>query len=224
MSDLSDPILAPAFLFHFAVPCRYTKTLWTEAGVRLGEEYRLPDLGQLEQRSSFAELRLGWNPQGFAFRLEVRGKQQLPWCRSSRMEDSDGLHLWFDTRATHNIHRASRFCHWFVFTPAGAGRGDADPVAKWLPINRARELSKQSPPEALRVRSQPRRNGYLLEGAILASGLTGFEPQEQPRIGFSYAVADRELGWQSFTVGREFPVMEDPSLWGDLELSEGTLA
>jgi hypothetical protein len=29
---------------------------------------------------------------------------------------------------------------------------------------------------------------------------------------------DRELGWQTFTVGRELPFAEDPSLWGTLDL------
>jgi hypothetical protein len=32
-------------------------------------------------------------------------------------------------------------------------------------------------------------------------------------------VVDRELGWQTFTVGPEFPFVEDPSLWGTLELT-----
>jgi hypothetical protein len=31
-------------------------------------------------------------------------------------------------------------------------------------------------------------------------------------------VIDRELGWQTFNVGPEFPFQDDPSLWGTLEL------
>jgi len=33
-------------------------------------------------------------------------------------------------------------------------------------------------------------------------------------------VVDRELGWQTFSVGPEFPFVEDPSLWGSLELTD----
>lgn len=216
---MANPLLPPPFLFHFAVPCRYVKTLWTENGARLDESYRLPHFGHLDGQPTWADLRLGWNEQGFAFRLEVHGKKQSPWCRSSRMEDSDGLHLLIDTRATHNIHRAGRFCHWLVFTPTGGGRGDAEPVAKWLPINRARELSRQSPPESLPVRSKLLRDGYVLEGAVLAAALTVFEPREQPRVGFTYMVADRELGAQGMTLQPNFPVLEDPSLWCDLVLA-----
>jgi hypothetical protein len=48
--------------------------------------------------------------------------------------------------------------------------------------------------------------------------LTGFDPVENPRIGFTYAVIDRELGDQTFNCAAEFPYQEDPSLWATLEL------
>jgi hypothetical protein len=61
-------------------------------------------------------------------------------------------------------------------------------------------------------------DGYLLRAHIPARAITGFDPSEQPRLGFTYAVTDRELGWQTFTVGSEFPFPSDPTLWGSLEL------
>ena len=74
-------------------------------------------------------------------------------------------------------------------------------------------------PELLRVRSTKQPDGYTLEAMIPAEALTGFDPTDHPRLGFTYAVVDRELGWQTFTVGPEFPFVEDPSLWGTLELA-----
>jgi hypothetical protein len=59
----------------------------------------------------------------------------------------------------------------------------------------------------------------VLEAAVTADGLTGYDPSEHPRLGFTYVVIDRELGWQTFTVGSEFPYQEDPTLWGSLELA-----
>ena len=50
--------------------------------------------------------------------------------------------------------------------------------------------------------------------------ITGFDPQEHPRLGFTYAVIDRELGEQTLTVGSPMPYQEDPSLWATLELRE----
>jgi hypothetical protein len=152
------------------------------------------------------------------FGVIVSGKQQPPWCRDSRIDDSDGLQLFIDTRNTQNIHRAGRFCHRFAFLPIGAGRKLDEPVAMLLAINRAKESPREIETGALKVRCQRLPDGYSLEGFIPAAALTGYSPADQPAIGFSYAVIDRELGWQTFSVGPELPFVEDPSLWGTLEL------
>jgi len=104
---------------------------------------------------------------------------------------------------------------------AGEGGGGPrldQPVAEPAIINRARELPKPVAPGSLGVRSEKRIDGYILEAYIPAAALTGFDPGEHPRLGFSYAVIDREIGWQTFSVGPEFPFQEDPSLWGTLDL------
>ncbi len=48
--------------------------------------------------------------------------------------------------------------------------------------------------------------------------LHGFDPEQNPRLGFCYAVRDAELGEQVLSVGADFPYAEDPSLWSVLEL------
>jgi hypothetical protein len=217
---MSESLLAPTFLFRFSAPCRRAHPLWKPKGITLGKRYLLPCFGELEQRPLFADVRAAWNDAGLTFVVQVSGKKQSVWCRASRVEDSDGLHVWIDTRDTHTIHRASRFCHRFALLPFGAGKGNAQPVARLLPINRARAHPKSIDERMLRVRSEKRLNGYLLQAHIPAETLTGFDPAEHPRLGFTYAVTDRELGCQSFTVGPEFPFDEDPSLWGTLELVE----
>jgi hypothetical protein len=105
-----------------------------------------------------------------------------------------------------------------MFMPAGRGRGFAEPGAEWMSIHRAREHPRPVQPEHLRVRSTKRADGYVLEGAIAAEALTGFDVAEHPRLGFTYAVVDRELGEQTFGVGNPMPYQEDPSLWATLEL------
>lgn len=132
--------------------------------------------------------------------------------------ESDGLQVWLDTRDTHNVHRASRFCHRFACLPFGGGRKRNEPLADQLLINRARENARPVRPGDLKCRSEQRVDGYLLELFLPAAALTGFEPAEHPRLGFTYAVFDQELGEQAFTVGGELPYDEDPSLWGTLEL------
>ena len=178
----------------------------------------MPSFGELEGRPKFADLRCAWSKDGLLFQLRVSGKRQSVWCRASRIEDSDGLHVWIDTRDMHNIHRASRFCHRFAFLPAGGGSAQDQPLGRLLDIHRARENPKMVADSELRIRAVVSAGGYTLQARIPATALTGFDPQEHPRLGFTYVVLDRELGWQTFSLGTEFPIDEDPSLWGSLEL------
>lgn len=211
-------LLPPSFLFRFSAPCRHKHPVWTEKGAHLDESYRLPGPGELDGGRQFAEIRAAWSEAGLAFAARIEGKRQPPWCRESRPDDSDGLRIWIDTRDTHNIHRAGRFCHQFVFMPAGTGRGLDEPVAEQLLINRAKENAKPVRPGVLAVRREKRVDGYLLEAFIPAAALTGFDVEENPRLGFMYALVDRELGDQTFHCSPEFPYREDPSLWATLEL------
>ncbi len=215
---MTERLIDPTFLFRFTLPCRYVKETWTAEGVGLSEAYALPALNALDGAPPLAEIRAGWNEKGLYFCAIVRGKRQLPWCRDGSIDESDGLNLWIDTRDTQSIHRASRFCHRFAFIPSGGGNRRQDPVAGQLMIQRAKEHAKPVLPRKLGVRSEVRVDGYVLEAHIQADALTGFDPGEHPRLGFMYAVVDRERGTQTLAMGNEFPYYEDPSLWASLEL------
>jgi hypothetical protein len=104
--------------------------------------------------------------------------------------------------------------------PAGGGPKREKPLASLIAINRARSHPKPVSPEQLKVAAYPRHDGYELSGFVPAAAMTGFDPGEQPRVGLYYAVIDRELGWQTFALGPEYPVMDDPSLWGEAVLAE----
>jgi hypothetical protein len=215
---MSEQLISPTMLFRFAAPCFYTADAWTAKGCALAEKYRLPSFAALEGRPSFADVRLAWSEKGLILNVQVRGKQQPVWCRDSRIEDSDGVQVWIDTRNTQNIHRAGRFCHRFALLPIGAGRRLDEPVAALLAINRAKESPREIDHGALQIKSTQHRDGYSLEAFLPAAALTGYSPADQPALGFTYGVIDRELGWQTFSVGPELPIAEDPSLWGTLDL------
>jgi hypothetical protein len=215
---MTDALLAPTFLFRFSTACCHRKKIWSDRRIKLGDKHIVPTFSELEGKQPFADLRMAWSKEGLLFILQVKGKQQSPWCRPTRMEDSDGLQVWIDTRDAHNVHRANRFCHRFQFLPFGGGHRLDQPIGALFAINRAKESPKPVDSESLRVRSTKQPDGYTLEAMIPAAALTGFDPSDHPRLGFTYAIVDRELGWQTFSVGPEFPFVEDPSLWGTLEL------
>jgi hypothetical protein len=215
---MTERLLAPTFLFRFQVPCRHLARPWSPEERELPEMYSIPSFCQLDDRPVFTDIRVGWSREGLSVSLRVRGKKQPVWCQELRPLESDGLSLWIDTRDTQNIHQASRFCHWFRLLPHGASGKRNRPLANLLPIPRARANPNPISPDRIEIRSEQRIDGYLLCAHLPAETLTGYDPVEYPRLGFTYAVTDRELGWQTFTVGPEFPFTSDPSLWGSLEL------
>ncbi len=217
--SMPDPLIPARSLFRFAAPCRRCEPIWSRQGAALEESYRLPSFAELEGRRSWADVRAGWGPAGLAFVLVVRGKQQEPWCRPNRLEDSDGIQLLIDTRDVHNVHRAGRFCHRFIFLPCGLAGRPERPLAAWLPINRSREHPRPVREGALKATSRKLGDGYRLDCYLPAEALTGFDPDEHSRLGFAYSVIDRELGEQTFTAGTPLPYLEDPSLWATLELT-----
>jgi hypothetical protein len=224
MSDPSvNALVAPRFLFRFAIPVRRRDPIWNPRGIELDESYRLFNLtdldsGTADRENSFADVSMAWSADGVVINVRVAGKKQPPWCREGRLEDSDGLQVWIDTRATLNIHRASRYCHRFVFLPVGGGQRQDEPLADQLLINRARENARPIRPRELQVASRVSKTGYWIAAFVPAVALGGYDPHQYRQLGFTYAVYDRELGLQTFATGPAFPYDEDPTCWATLEL------
>lgn len=215
---LSAPLVNPTCLFKFEVRIRKENLDWTSKGLSLPEACRLPSFGALSGGPIFADFRMAWSVDGIGFDLRVAGKRQMPWCRDTRLDESDGLQVWIDTRNSPNIHRATQHCHRFLWLPSGGGPRRDKLVAALVPIHRAKANPKPVSREQLMIHAVPRHDGYEMSGLIPASCLTGYDPIDQSQIGFYYLVNDRELGQQTLTLGDGFPVAEDPSLWGEASL------
>ncbi len=215
-----NELIPPAFLFRMALPVRKAPKLPRSgsAPLQLTADYALTDIGELAQGKRFGELRLAWNEKGLGCRVEVTGKKYSPRCDYAQLLNSDGLNLWIDTRSTQNIHRASRFCHHFCVLPSGAMKDRTQPVARQLPIARAKEEAPTCDPKQIITHSEVNDSGYVLEVWLPTEILHGYDPESNPRIGFYYHIRDQELGDQYLAVGAEFPFDHDPSLWWPLEL------
>jgi len=211
------------FLFRVAHPCRYMAGIPDEAGDRLldlPESCRIDNFAGMDERSNFADVRLGWNETGIGLQVEVRGKEQSAQGDASRPRTSDGVTLWIDSRDARASHRASRYCHQFHFLPTGGGPDNDEPAFVQAKINRALQDAPLSPASAVPFQAASTRGGYIVEAFLSATVLNGFDPEQNPRLGFYYAVHDGELGEQVLSVGAEFPYLEDPSLWSVLELNK----
>lgn len=217
------PAIVPhAFLFRYSIPVHAAAGLPKQGKklLDLADEYVLPSFAELDgAEKPFAELRVGWNPRGIGFSVDVRGKKRPLQCDARQPAESDGLQVWIDTRNTQSVHRATRFCHHFCLLPSVGTAKSAVPYASEQLIAQTREVPKLAEPDSIPLAVETRRDGYLLEAWLPAEVLRGFDPEANPRLGFYCAVRDRELGEQFLTVGRDFPFQHDPSVWSTLELT-----
>jgi hypothetical protein len=215
------PLVPHRFLVRVAYPCRYVADVPREEGndlVDLPDACRVDNFAAMDEARNFADVRLAWNELGLALRAEVRGKDQLPQGDVTRPRVSDGVTLWIDTRDARTSHRASRYCHQFHFLPTGGGPERDQPAFAQAKINRALHDAPLAAPGAVPFQVPRTRGGYVVEAFLPAAVLQGFDPEQNSRLGFTYAVRDAELGEQVLSVGADFPYWEDPSLWSVLEL------
>lgn len=213
----------PRFLFRMAFTAPYVAELSeTQLPVELPAACTLPSLAELDGQPDFAELRCGWNEAGLAISVSVRGKTRALKCDPASPKTSDGLQLWIDTRCTQNVHRATRFCQHFCVLPAGRGAKRHEPLLARIPLSNARDFTARTDDTAetaaMTVESRVTADGYQLSVWFPAESLSGFDPESHPKLGFYAVVRDTELGEQFLTVGRDFPIDFDPSMWQVLEL------
>lgn len=219
LTNNDERLIPPTMLYRFAMPCQKLTNKWNaKTGVKLGDEHILPPMAALDGRMTFADVRAAWSEDGLFFNVDLSNKQQSVWCRETQLVESDGFQIWIDTRDTHNVHRATRFCHWFLFLPTGGGSKRDQPIATMLRINRAKDDPKTINQVKPQLIAKLKHGGYQLKVHIPSRAMSGWDTEEHSKIGFNYAVIDRELGWQTLAVGPEFPISEDPSLWQTLEL------
>lgn len=204
-------------LFQYRITCKKFDGK-PNCNFDLPNSNQLPNFGAFENQVHFADVRVGWSEKGLFVSAEVTGKEQSLWCRETQLLESDGLQIWIDTRDTHNVHRASKFCHWFLLLPTGGGDRNESPMASMLKINRSKDDSPTINRFKIEVVSKITKQGYRLKSFIPGKGLNGWDTADHRYIGFNYAVVDRELGWQTLAMGPELPITEDPSLWQSLHL------
>jgi hypothetical protein len=215
------PLVPHRFLLRLTYPCRYVKNMPRENGDRLLDlpaECRIDNFAAMDEERNFAEVYLAWNEHGLGLQVEVKGKEELPQGDASRPRGSDGVTLWLDTRDARASHRASRYCHQFHFLPTGGGSEHDEPAFGQTKINRALHDAPLCSARSVPFRALSRKAGYLVEAFLPADVLNGYDPEQNPRLGFYYVVRDSELGEQVLSVGADFPYWEDPSLWSVLEL------
>lgn len=214
-------LLPNQFLFRIAHPCRKVASMpKTEDDMLLDlpEDCRIDNFAAMDDRKSFADVRLAWNEHGIGLQVSVVGKDKLPQGDAARPRSSDGVSFWIDTRDSRASHRASRYCHQFYLLPTGGGPDHDEPVLQQTKIHRALQDAPLADFSDVPFRVKHKKSGYLLEAFFPSAVLNGYDPEQNTRLGFFYTVRDEELGDQTLSIAGEFPYWEDPTLWSVLEL------
>lgn len=219
MSNLKIKIPARG-LFHFAIPCYFQDPLWGDEGALFSERHRLPNLAQVDGVDYRVDAYVGWNDQGFAMRFRV-----LDGPTASRLAagfSGASISVWINTRAAQDIHRATRYCHWFEIEPMIGRKGDRHAKLVWRAIPKAREVPSSPPPRSTRVRVDVAsdKQSYITDILFTREALTGFNPREHRRIGLNFEVKGLRREVLTFSAGRPLPYGEDPSLWVTLDMVE----
>lgn len=215
------PLIPYRFLFRMSHPCRYLKAMPQcdqDRLLDLPASCRIDNYAMMDEQHNFADVRLAWNEMGLGLQVEVKGKEQVPQGHVDQPRGSDGVTLWIDTRDARTSHRATRYCHQFHFLPAAAGPDHDEPAFVQTRINRALQDAPLCDAAAVPFQCKLTKHGYIIEAFLPEAVLTGYDPEQNSRLGFTYAIRDAELGEQVLSVGSEFPYGEDPSLWSVLEL------
>lgn len=209
-------------LFKFEFPLRYcTKQLAMKGDSSAwDEEFRLPPLCTIDNQEPFADIFSAWNETGLFIGVTVSGKRRSPHCDPERFRSSDALRVMTDMRDTRNIRRATRFCQQFYFMPSGGGKNRKEPLASSAPVARAQSDAPLAKSGEILIASKVVKDGYSLTAHIPANALAGFDPVENPRIGFFAILEDTELGHQSLTVDDDLNWWCDPSTWPTAVLSK----
>jgi hypothetical protein len=218
------PLVPNRFLVRVTHPCPYVKGMPQKKGdhlLDLPESARLTNFAELDGTINFADVRIAWNELGLGIQVTVTGKDRPPAGDAARPFGSDGATVWIDTRDARASHRASRYCHQFHLLPAGGGPDQDEPVFVQTKINRAQQDAPLASPGDVALRHLKVKGGYRLELFLPAMVLTGYDPEQHPRLGVFYHVRDQERGDQFLGVNGDFPFADDPSLWEPLELVKG---
>ena len=213
-------LLPAPFLFRYSIPIQRIDRLPRAKSplLKLPKTCDLSFPSEIANTQQFARVAMAWNSQGLAISVEVNGKSDWPDCRPESAMTSDRVQLWFDTRDTQNIHRASRYCHQFCLLPIGEGDDGMTPVIQQFPVPRAGEDAPDVDLDSILIESEADEAGYQVAAWFPSESLHGFDPEIYSRLGFYLAIHDQELGQQVLTVGEDFPYQSDPSMWVSLDL------
>lgn len=211
--------LTPVNFFQMSADCLYlpysNEKKFPGITKAKADKMLLPDLSDLCSEDSFAEISLGWNEEG----IEAFVRVNKPFVRSCypEVQLGDSVEFFIDTRDVKSGGFNTRFCHHFFFFAEGIDGHFAGEITRF----RTEDVHAICEPNELKVKSLVQNSGYVLNIFIPNHCLYGYDPEQFNRLGFCYRINQADGLPQHFTVvSDDFPIEQQPSLWGSLNLKK----
>ncbi|MEY2725253.1 MAG: hypothetical protein RLZZ458_1120 [Planctomycetota bacterium] len=217
------PTLFPASLmFDYQFELPRVDEMPRSRGRLLGLQ-NVPDLfvpARLNNKSAPVSVKAGWNERGLGVLLQVRGKKHAPAGRWKDPKNSDWIHLFVDTRHTAGVQRATEFCTSVAVMPVDED-ADGSVTVKFTEVMGQKPVPVDRSQEPARTAVTEVSGGYDLELWLPGAYFRGFEGVlESGLLAFYFVVHDSELGEIPLSVGGDFPVSYNPSMWLVLMLQD----
>ncbi|MDP1880347.1 MAG: hypothetical protein Q8K60_05355 [Parachlamydiaceae bacterium] len=176
-------------------------------------KHLLPLTKDLTREESFANVAMGWHPEGLAFQIQVSEKHTQSFYPN--LEKGDSIELWIDTRDVKTSGFNTRFCHHFFFLPVLIDGIDKGEITHF----RTEDSHPLCDEKLLLSKVTMKKNGYHIQIFIPSQCLYGYDPNQFDRLGFTYRINRAEGEPQHFAViSPDFQIEQQPSLWGSLKM------
>lgn len=210
--------LKPASFFQLALDCKRlpSQSAKNEGPFRLSEKtaskYELPVTEYLTLDHPFADVALGWETDG----IEAHVSVSRPFIKACypQVSSGDSVELFIDTRDIKTSGYNTRFCHHFFFLPEPLEGRQAGELTRF----RTEDAHELCDPNELKVRSFIKKTSYSLQIFIPSSCLHGYDPEQYPRLGFTYRINHGGKSQHFSVVTTEYQLEQQPSLWSSLKL------
>lgn len=203
-------LVAPIHLVDLEFKCFYRDPNKKE---RLPSQFLLPSTSSLCHENPFALVSASWSEEGLFFNVESDQPAQESFYPS--LERGDAIEIFIDTRNLKSSGFNTRFCHHFFFLPQSASGHLCGEITRF----RTDDKHDLCDPKELFFKTDKNKKGYEMMIRISSHAMTGYDPNDFDKIGFSYRISGQGGRTQHFSsVSDSFPIEQRPSLWSQMKL------
>lgn len=176
------------------------------------DKYKLPSTSFLTGDYAFADIAMGWDPEG----IEAYVKVDRPFVRACypQVNSGDSVELFIDTRDIKTSGYNTRFCHHFFFFPEALEGRTAGELTRF----RTEDAHELCDANDLKVKATIKKDNYSLQIFIPSACLQGYDPDQYSRLGFTYRINHGGESQHFSVVSAEYQLEQQPSLWSSLKL------